>query len=512
MVLAVSQDTINNQFFLLFAEGLIANTINIPYAQSNPSLVLNATMNAPTVGMVLNPPSPNQLDFNLNFASGTLTYTDPFGSDPTQVQTTDVSGWVITLLVNLSNMTINSASPAGLTVSSSAQSSLSSYVGNNAFSIQALFLSFDNVTLSQAVITAGGLQLQPSDPRFIPVLGALEQLIGSLKTSGNPYILGFHVASNNPQQTNQQIPALAPTGVEFLSNQYNYPAGSPSGDNSDDGLSALCYLAMTNNAQFPYPDGKVPAFTWNQIPAAAVQGRMFIDNNTFDTGYIQDLVLPVLLTALGGNGTWAANGDNSWALDYKSDDSDQNDGHGPVLGSWADINVYGVTSNEVNCAIALNVADSVSNQVVYSGSGFFFTKLDFYTHLFDIWDHACWVSTNYPFTFTLTLSAGADGTIDVAFTTTPGTPDPQSWSSWNFALGQAIAGFVDSSAKNQLTAQAALLETFQNAEFTSFTTSATQGFQALSEQLILPAPQQFYYSNIGLNSENDIVLDIGYKS
>lgn len=409
-------------------------------------------------------------------------------------------------------MVIDSATPAGLSVSSSAQSALGSYVGDAAFTVQTLFLDFDNVNLSQAAITAGDVQMQPSDPRYPWVLTALEQLIASLKSSGNPYILGFHVASNNPQQTNPQIPALAPTKVQFLSNQYNYPAGSPPGDNSDDGLSALCYLAMTGTAQFPYPDGKVPAFTWNQIPAAAVQGRMFIDSNTFQSGYIQALVLPVLQTALGGNGTWTANGANSWTLDYQSNDSDQNDGHGPVLGSFADINVYGVTSNEVNCTITLDVANSVSNQVVYDGAGFFFTKLDFYTHLLDIWAHDCWVSTKLPFTFTLTLSAGADGTINVTFTPTQGTPDPENWSNWSFAIGLALEGFIDSSAKNMLGTVSGLFQTFENAEFTNFTTAATQGFQALSEQLVLPAPQQFYYSNIGLNTENDIVLDIGYKS
>jgi len=76
MVLAVSQDTINNQFFLLFAEGVISNTININYITGQPQYVLNATVNAPTVEMVLNPANPNQLNFNINFASGTFTYVD----------------------------------------------------------------------------------------------------------------------------------------------------------------------------------------------------------------------------------------------------------------------------------------------------------------------------------------------------------------------------------------------------------------------------------------------------
>lgn len=315
MVLAVSEDTINNQFFLLFAEGVISNTINIAYLPSNPALILNATVNAPTVDMELNPVNPNQLNFNINFNSGTFTYMD-YAKDPTNPQTADVSGWVITMLVNLEQMTISSATPPGLNVSSAAQQALGSYVGDNAFTVQALFLDFDNVNLSQLIINAQGVQMQPSDPRYPWLLTAMQQMFASLKTSGNPYILGFHASSNNPTQTNPQLPALAPTSVQFISNQYNYPAGTQGP--ADDGLSCLCYLAMTGTDPLPYPDGKEPSFVWNPIPSASVQGRMFIDGNTFNSGYIHALVLPVLQQAMNTQGSWTQTG-NSWSLkDRKS--------------------------------------------------------------------------------------------------------------------------------------------------------------------------------------------------
>lgn len=507
MVLAVSQDTINNQFFLLFAEGVISNTININYITGQPQYVLNATVNAPTVEMVLNPANPNQLNFNINFASGTFTYVD-FVKDPNNVQTADVSNWVITLLVNLQQMTINSATPAGLSVSSGAQQALGNYVGDNAFTVQALFLDFDNVELSQAIITAAGVQMASNDPRYPWVLASMQRMIASLKTSGNPYILGFHASSNNPTQTNPQLPALAPTSVQFISNQYTYSNGSQ--PPADDGLSCLCYLAMTGTDPLPYPDGKEPTFVWNPIPSASVQGRMFIDSNAFNSGFIQSLVLPVLQQAMNTQGSWTQTG-NSWTLDYKTDDSDQNGGHGPLIESGT-LDTYAVTTVENFCTIALDTTNSTANQLAYNGSGYFYQGIDLYQQPMDIWTHVAWASNKLPFTFTLTISAGANGTLLVTFTPTKGTPVVDNGEQFIVRLGDVIAGWFTQNLQDGLTATNDAWTSFQGAEFSTFTTNAAQGFQGLSEQLILPAPQQFYYSNVGLNSENDVVLDIGYKS
>jgi len=507
MVLAVSQDTINNQFFLLFADGVISNSININYITGQPQYVLNATVNAPTVEMVLNPANPNQLNFNINFASGTFTYVD-YSVDPNNVQTADVSNWVITLLVNLQQMTINSATPAGLNVSSGAQQALGNYVGDNAFTVQALFLDFDNVELSQAIITAAGVQMASNDPRYPWVLASLQRLIASLKTSGNPYILGFHASSNNPTQTNPQLPALAPTSVQFISNQYTYSNGSQ--PPADDGLSCLCYLSMTGTDPLPYPDGKEPTFVWNPIPSASVQGRMFIDANAFNSGFIQSLVLPVLQNAMNTQGSWTQTG-NSWTLDYKFDDSDQNDGHGPMIQGGL-INTYQVSTTENFCTIALDTANSTANQLVYNGSGFFYQAYDYYQQPLDIWTHIAWASNKLPFTFTLTISAGASATLLVTFTPTLGTAEQNNGENPLIKIGDVLAGLFTNNIQDLLDAINADGKNFENYEFSTFSTNAGAGFQGLSEQLILPAPQQFYYSNIGLNSENDVVLDIGYKS
>jgi hypothetical protein len=508
MVLTVSQDTINNQFFLLFAEGVISNTINIAYMPSMPALQLNAIVNAPTIEMELNPVNPNQLDFNINFASGTFTYMDNT-IDPINPQTADVSGWVITMLVNLEQMTITSATPPGLSVSSGAQQALSSYVGDNAFTIQALFLDFDNVNLSQVIIDTDGVQMQPSDARYPWVLTAMLQVIASLKISGNPYILGFHASSNNPAQTNPQLPALAPTSVQFISNQYNYPAGQQGP--ADDGLSCLCYLAMTGNQPLPYPNGKEPAFVWNPIPSSSVQARMFIDNNTFNSGYVHDLVLPVLQSALNIGGNWTQTG-NSWTLDYQFTNSNDNDGHGPVIGEDWPKSIYGLTTIENFCTVALDVTNSTANQVLYNGSGYFYQKLDIYERPLDIWEHDAWTSTQLSFTFTLTISAGTDGTLLVIFNPSAGTPDQEDWKNAFVKFFDELEKVFGSTQLDQLLAINEQWADFEKFQFTRFTTNAAQGFQSLSEQLILPAPQQFYYSNIGLNSENDVVLDIGYKS
>lgn len=505
-VLAISQDTINNQFYLLFAEGVISSNLNIAYVSSNPALILDATVNAPTVNLVLSPPSPQQVSFDINFNSGTFTYMD-YVKDPNNPQTSDVSGWVITLLVNLGKMTIDSANPTGLAVSPSAQAALSSYVGDEVFTVQALFLDFDNVNLAQVTIDAGG-QMPPTDPRYPWLLTAVQQLVANMKASGNPYILGFHAASNNPAQTNPQLPALAATRVQFLSNQYSYPAGAPTGDTDDDGLSALCYLAMTGSNPFPYPDDKVPTFVWNPIPSAQVQGRMFIDNGTFNQGYIHDLVLPVIQRALDIDAYWSQSG-NSWTIDYKYSDS----GHGPKVGTDSGLlDIYGKATIETSCVVALDLTQSIDNRLVYTGSGFFYQRLDLYEQPLDIWTHDCWTSTKLPFTFALTISAGADGTLAVTFVPVKGTPAPDSWRNALVKITDAVAGLFDESVQSQLDALDSTWEGFQASQFSNFTTAATQGFQGLSEQLIMPAPQQFYYSNIALNAENDVVLDVGFKS
>ena len=510
MVLAVSEDTINNQFYLLFAEGVIDNSVDIKYAPSNQALELNGTLNPPTVDMVLTPASPHQLDFNLSFASGTFTYMN-YLQDPNKPQSADITGWQITFLVNLAQMTIDSTDPTGLKLSAGAQKALDPYVGDAAFTVQTLFLDLDNVNLSTISVTAEGLKMQPTDPRYPWILAALQQLVSSLKSSGNPYILTFHASSNNPAQTNPQLPALAPTRVQFIANQYNYP-GNLSTDHSNDGLSALCYLEMVGNDPFPYTDNNVPTFTWNPIPAAAVQGRMFIDVNTFNSGYIHNLVLPVLQQALGAAGNWAQSG-NTWTLDYQTDDGNQNDGHGPVVGSDSDIlDIYGKTSWETSCTVSLDITQSTPNAVTYSGSGYFFERLDLYECPFGIWAHDAYTWTKLPFTFSLTISAGASATLNVTFAPTQGTAQQDSWENPVVKITDAIAGLFTKSLQSQLDDLNNSWSNFDQAEFANFTSAAEQGFQGLSQQLILPAPQQFYYSNVGLNSEYDLVLDVGFKS
>jgi hypothetical protein len=503
VVLAVSQTTINNQFYLLFAEGVIDSTIDIAYVPTLPALKLQATINAPTVDLVLNPVSPYQLNFNLSFQSGTFTYMD-YAKDATNPQSADVSGWNVTLLVSLQKMTIDTAAPAGLAVSQSAQTALSPYVGDSAFTVQALFLDFDNVNLSQMIVQAAGVQMQPSDARYPWVLTAMQQLFAGLETSGNPYILGFHAASNDPAQTNPQLPALAPTRVQFISNQYTPPAGAQS-STADDGLSALCYLAMTGTAPFPYPDGKVPVFVWNPITDAQLQARMFIDSATFNSGYIQALVLPVLQQAMGG-GQFSQSG-NSWTLDAKSGDK----GHGPKIGSGI-LDVYGKSTVENYCTLSLDLQHSTGNQLVYTGSGYFYRRLDLYQKPLNIWSHDAWASSRLPFTFSLTISAGASATLNATFTPVAGTPQNDSWRNDAIKLGDAFLGLFTKTVADGLKAVNDSWSAFQSAEFSSFTAAAQQGFHALSQQLVLPAPQTFYYSNIALNSENDVVLDIGFKS
>ena len=510
ILLAVSQNTINNQFGFLFGEGHIDSTIDIAYIHTLPALKLDAKILAPKVDLALTPVSPYQLNFNLTFQSGTLTYMD-YAKDAVNPQSADVSGWNITLRVNLQSMTIDTATPSGLAVSPKAQAALASYVGNSAFTVQALFLEFDNVNLSQLIIDTGGVQMQPNDARYPWVLTAMQQLFASLESSGNPYILGFHAASNNPAQTNPQVPALAPTRVQFICNPYTPPAGTQSSSTAN-GLSALCYLAMTGNTPLPFPAGKVPVFAWNPIPEApagepGIQARMYIDSATFNSGYLENLVLPVLRQAMQG-GEFAQSS-NGWTLDYTSGDS----GHGKKIGSDAKlVDVYAKTSSENQCTLSLDVQQSTANQVVYTGSGSFYVRLDLYERSLKHWAKVAWTSTRLPFTFSLTIAAGASATLVVEFTPTVGTPQADSWRSSVLKLGDAIVSLFTSSVGDQLKRVNQSWSAFESAEFSRFIGAAEQGFQGLSQQLILPAPQQFYYSNIGLNSENDVVLDVGFKS
>ena len=508
LVLTISQDTLNNQFFLLMAEGTIDSRLNIAYAPTLPDLVLNAQVNAPTVQLVMQPASPLQAVFNINFKSGTFTYMDYMLTPP--LQTADVSGWVFSMVVDLTQMAINSTQPAGLVVSAGAQEQLGKYVGDPAFSLQALFLNFDNVNLSTVSVTAADVKMQPSDARYPWVLSAIQALMANIKQSGNPYILGYHASSNDPTQTTPQVPLLASTSMQFVTDQYNYPAGST--DHSKDGLSALCYVTMTENLPVPYPDNKVPSFSWNPIPAPAVQGCMFIDNATFNRGYVMGAVLPVLSQALQSRVAWTQSG-NSWSLTDNRNDGDQNDGHGPVVGSDSGIlDIYGLHTNNRGCTLTLNVAASVGNQLVYDGTGFFYRRLDLYERPFGIWAHDAWTSSNLPFTFTLKLVAGANGTVTATLVPAQGSAAQDNWANPIVKFTDLIAQLFNASLEDQLQKIDNSYTEFEQGQFTQFGNSTAQAFQALSEQLILPAPKQFYYSNVGLNSENDVVLEIGYKS
>lgn len=520
-IIAITQNTINSQFIPLCPpdnSGPIPSSWGVqlnPDAepgtnQAWPYLQVDS-MAPPTVSVKLSDGSvnPTQLLMTLHLTSGYLQYFDLYG----QEQTEQVVNWDVNFIVLLNQMTISSdedlskfASPQPVI------DQVTGYLNSADFTVASLFCDFENTNFTSMTISMSGDNLDPTSQVFLTAEALISGYLQLIQGTANPFILGYPVSSTNPQEASPGIPAFAPTAAAFSTNPYHYPSGDE-GDTSDDGLSTLNFLLMTE--QDPLPDYATnDAFAFNWVDDSSVQGIMAIRANLFQDGYVTDLLLPHLKSALGipSSVNWIANTDTPyWAISYiETPYANENGGKGHIIGKDSGIlNVYEQLTNQVTCNVTLEPGPDV----VLSGSGNFYSKADVYEYPFGIKEHMMWSSASMDFTFTISLVAGteaANGTIVTSFTCSNTGVQEDEWQNIEVKIADWIVGWfsdVNQDFENDIQQS---IDNLTNSNYEQLNTDLNSALSAMSSQVILPNASVYFYKNISLDDQYNVRLDVTY--
>lgn len=491
-VVALTQQTINTQFNLMFLNGTIDKNLNVtPF--ENKDIGVTATLKTPTISISLGTDggvNPQQVRFNINIDTGTANYYSPIG----KLEHEDISGYTIAMFVNLAELPIK-PDYEGLRVSDEVKSQTDAFIDQSMYTATAILLDLDNVNYGTAVIyNADGTKNTSSTLSTL-----LQQIIQELIKDGNPYLISISPKAKTTSNTG--LDGFKPTGVLYNTHLYN-------NTNADSNLSTYNMCIMNQQHPLPWSVVTLPKFTTNLIDNTNTYGKMFISNAQFRSVYIENEVLPVLKSAMGSHADFSLSG-SKWVYNHQTNQNDQHDGHGPVVGSDSGIlDIYGNRQTQDYCELNFNPSDSTANKIVLKGSGFFYIKTDYYERPLGIWAHDAWNSAKKSFTFTITLEAGAEGKITISFTQ---SSDPVKTDSWeNFVI--KFADLFKAGLQDSLDRANNSYSSFENGQFNNFTNNATAGFNILETTVILPAATTYFFKNASLNTEGDVQFDLTFRN
>lgn len=437
--------------------------------------------------------STNQVLFNLPLKSGTYDYID---SDTGEFKSEPIENWTISFVINISQAPLDLANMSSTCVSPAAQEALEN-VESDIFSIYYLALSFEDADLIASTMLLTGGNVSSDDA---------EEMIGyktshyfqSLADSCNPFILGYPVKSNNPQQTNAETPYFEPTDYTFSSTPYKYDGTD---DGSKDGLSTLNYLMRTNNESLP-SSARASVFDYNWPIPSGVDGIMTIAWADFKR-YTEECILPVIKDAL--------------SLPAEKDFTFQEPGHWHIyyedkkkpkkVGSYASIPVYADITYKTSCDL-----DCPPNGKQLTGSGYFSTYERLYQTYDVVFDTVTQdlgtVTTTTSFHFTITFGCGADGKLTL---TTVVTDDGTKQKKDETDLLEALDWF-DMGLNDLEESQQAKFEGAQEDMYANLNSKLLEGLNAVQNKVISPGGQDFFFKDLSFNFEQDLVMSATYKS
>lgn len=518
-IVAITQNTINSQLLQLCPEDnsgpiLITWSTQLnPTAepgspQAWPALIVDS-MAPPTVSVKLPDGSlnPSQMDMTLHLTSGSLQYFDLYG----QEQTEPVVNWDVNFTVLLNQMTISSEED--LDKFNSPQpviDQVTGYLNSADFTVASLFCDFENSNFTSTTITMSGDNLDPTSQVFLTAEALISGYLQMIQGTGNPFILGYPVASTDPGTTSPGIPAFAPTASQFSTNPYHY---SGDDDGSMDGLSTLNFLLMTEQNALPdYATNDAFAFNW--VDETTVQGVMAIRADLFQQGYIVDLILPHLRTSLGipSSINWVYNGyADSWSINYNDQPyENDNGGKGEIIGKDSGmLNIYEQLTNQTSCTLTV----SEGPEIVLTGSGTFYSKADIYEYPIGIKTHMMWSSAQMDFDFTISLGAGSEadnGTITTTFTISNSGIVYDEWKNVIVEIADWISSwFTDTNEEFEASITNSITN-LENANYDQLDSDLKSALNSLSSQVILPNGSVYFYDSMVFDDQKNVRMNVTY--
>lgn len=489
-VVTLTQQTINTQFLLMTMNGTIDKTLDVTMP-SNPKIGIKGTLKPPSVSIRLDQGiNSQQVRFNINVDKGTATYFSPTGELKNEV----VDGYTLAMTVDLMELTVTS-DYKGLKVGDNTKAQTNQFLSQDLYTVTAILLDLDNVNYSTAKIyNADG-----SENKSSTLSTLLSEIIKALIKDGNPYLVSIHPKEKATSQNG--LDGFKPTGVMYNTHLYNNL-------NTESNQSTYNMLIMNQGHALPWTNVTLPKFSNNLIDNAKADGRMYITKSQFDSVYIEAMVLPILKQAMGGQADFTRSGDK-WTYSHSTSQGNQNDGHGPVVGSDSGIlDIYGNDQSSSYCELNFNKNDSTLNQIVLKGSGNFYFRTDYYEKPFGIWAHDAWCTATKTFTFSIILEAGADGKLTIRFDSSTQDAVKDSWENIAVKFADLFSAGLQSSLDSANNSYAS----FEQGRFSQFTSNAVNAFNVLEKMVILPGASTYFFKDISLNNESDIVFDLKIKN
>jgi hypothetical protein len=295
LVYAVTQHTINKQLQLLTVESFLPTkwTYDNPIKKHS----IDADLGVPIVNMVTGDASSRKVQVSFPLTGGNFNYLiigfDADGSPVVINKSVDVTGWQLTLTINLSLAEISAQLISNhQKIPQAVKDQLSAFT-DDMYDIQHLFLDFEDADLVDSYqLTAPANKQNPdlNDPNVIgQVKDLIQSLLNTLKGSDNPFIFGYTV-NNKPANSSAESMSQAPF-VDFQPTGTDYSV-YPEPMNVD--RSTINFLSVTKGRQIP--GNGYGIFTHNWVTANDVQGSFVIAQDL-----IMSKLLPALAKVMGAN-------------------------------------------------------------------------------------------------------------------------------------------------------------------------------------------------------------------
>lgn len=354
--------------------------------------------------------SVTRMTFILQFESGTMDYWD-LSVAPPQNSRCDVGGLQFGFDVDLGVARVQQDQTLPDDVKKRV-TELLTYLGPGAFSIQHLFMDFENAVLSQynPTVTVFPATMPPAATAVFPVYMAT--YMRQLRAVGGN-ILGYAITVSEDADLPATFP---PTSLVCVTNQYR---GGPDGEDRDPDLDTINYLMMTGGARLPanlrpyWGNFVVPA-----DDADGLCGKVAMAKQLFVQQFLLPRLAPLVLTC------WTFK-DNSSSLDPNYTVDTGGFAPTPLGGSWSS-GVRSGTSRHGGAEAKYTMSIRVDCAVTPGLNSVVITR----TTDFDI-QYTNWLGTdfrtwyNIPLTITIELIGVSDGRLQVSVSSATREPAPE---------------------------------------------------------------------------------------
>lgn len=520
MVVALTEDTINAELVRLYSTQLtndpnsefvihhVLNTVTVDDKGSKDGFE-NVQIDVPTISLDSGVSKQNYITLILRLLSGTYYYVDAHGTQ----QHVQVENWQIDCPVNVSKTPYTSDTRTSMATKEVLQS-----FSNANFTINSLALNFEDAdSLAEDVSITFPENSQLSGKQRVFVIADIADYLHGLQGSNNPYILGYPITA---APTNSTVSIFQPVSINYSTTPYLYPAGHDSHDHSNDGLGTLNLLLMTANN--PPPDSSSAGiFRTNWIDPSMkqgdneVQGIMVVSKKVYRGQFLELNVLLhlfQLLAAMPGplavqTGGFVATDDHTWQLNYQHEVSNTYENADSGVRDLIETKTYINTCTASLIAgpyPLIKIAGSLHCNVSYKETEHFSGA--------DVAGAWAWAATRVDWDSYVTFAAGQNGKILVNVApaesyTAPQTSDKGPY----YQLTDWIANWLGKGMDNTLREVQAASSAVAGNTFVGIASGISAAFTPLNNTYVFPGGSTFFFSNLQMNAEGDLLVYITYN-